>query len=81
MACDALALCPFCGSSARQSHSGGWFGTGCDGSTKCPAFLSGLMHRTQAEADAAWNRRATVGVTAARSEPKTGEPPTESPSP
>jgi hypothetical protein len=57
-----LAPCPFCGSEARQNQGGDWYGTGCDGSTKCPAHLFGLMHRTQADADAAWNGRATNGV-------------------
>jgi hypothetical protein len=55
---EAMKPCPFCGGPARRSNGGEWFGTGCDGSTKCPAFLSGLMHRSQEEADAAWNRRA-----------------------
>jgi hypothetical protein len=53
-----LELCPFCGSQPRQSNSAGWFGTGCDGDTKCPAALSALMHRSQEAADAAWNSRA-----------------------
>ena len=63
-----LAACPFCGSAARRSHAGEWFGTGCDGSTKCPAFLSGLMHRSQQEADAAWNHRA--GANGVKDEPR-----------
>jgi hypothetical protein len=57
-----LKPCPFCGGDARRNQAGEWFGTGCDGSTKCPAFLSGLMYRTQDEADAAWNRRASPAL-------------------
>lgn len=56
-----LAPCPFCGGGARRSTGGNtnaWFGTGCDGDQSCPAHLRALMHKTQAEADSAWNRRA-----------------------
>lgn len=55
-----LAPCPFCGGGARRTTVGtnAWFGTGCDGDQSCPAHLRALTHKTQAEADAAWNRRA-----------------------
>ena len=54
-----LAPCPFCGGGARRTTVGtnAWFGTGCDGDQSCPAHLRALTHKTQAEADAAWNRR------------------------
>lgn len=59
-----LAPCPFCDTPARQSQGGegaaAWFGTGCGGSQSCPAYLRGLVHKSQAAADAAWNRRAQV---------------------
>lgn len=63
-----LAPCPFCGGGARRTTVGtnAWFGTGCDGDQSCPAHLRALTHKTQAEADAAWNRRAP---TPASSEP------------
>lgn len=61
-AAPSLLPCPFCGGTARRSTGGegvkAWYGTGCGGSQSCPAYLHGLMHRTQAQADAAWNRRA-----------------------
>ena len=54
-----LEPCPFCGGGARRFTVGtnAWFGTGCDGDQSCPAHLRALTHKTQAEADAAWNRR------------------------
>lgn len=54
-----LAPCPFCCGGARRTTVGtnAWFGTGCDGDQSCPAHLRALTHKTQAEADAAWNRR------------------------
>ena len=61
-AAPSLLPCPFCGGTARRSTGGegvkAWYGTGCGGSQSCPAYLHGLTHRTQAKADAAWNRRA-----------------------
>jgi hypothetical protein len=65
-----LLPCPFCGGPARQSQGGEWFGTRCDGSTKCPAHLFGLMHRSRQDADNAWNRRATDGVKASDDQTK-----------
>jgi hypothetical protein len=64
-----LKHCPFCGGKATRSHGGedakAYFGTGC-ADQRCPAHLFALLHRSQVEADAAWNRRAegllTVGT-------------------
>jgi len=59
---NTLAPCPFCGGDARRSTGGhgsnAWFGTGCGANPSCPAHLRALMHRTQFDADVAWNRRA-----------------------
>ena len=57
---DQLASCPFCGGAAYQTSggtgSGAYFATGCH-SHKCPAGVHALVHKSQAEADAAWNAR------------------------
>lgn len=57
-----LKHCPFCGGKAARSHGGEgaktYFGTGC-ADQGCPAHLFALVHRTQADADAVWNRRAS----------------------
>lgn len=56
-----LSPCPFCGGTARRSKGGTgentYFGVGCDSTQQCPAYLYGLPHRTQEQADAAWNKR------------------------
>ena len=57
-----LKPCPFCRGEARRSVGGEapkqWFGTGCS-SYRCPAQLHALVHHSAAEADAAWNTRAS----------------------
>lgn len=59
---EALAPCPFCGGEARKrkdaSHSAAWF-IGCDdGDRDC--FGSFHWAETEADAIAAWNRRAAL---------------------
>lgn len=59
---ETLKPCPFCGRHARRSKGGTgegtYYGTGCASHPSCPARLHGLFHRTQEQADAAWNTRA-----------------------
>jgi hypothetical protein len=66
---NELKPCPFCGGPACRSKGGAgksaYFGVGCDSPAPCPAYLHGLFHRTQEQADATWNRRAQPAETVA----------------
>jgi len=52
-----LKTCPFCGSAPELRSSHGWHAVGCN-TTKCPAHIHALVHRSEAEAVTAWNTRA-----------------------
>jgi hypothetical protein len=55
-----LLLCPFCGGHAERTTGGEdeskRFGTRCS-DFKCPGGTHGLFHKSQEDADAAWNTR------------------------
>lgn len=55
-----LLLCPFCGGHAERSSGGKgdreFFGTRCSVHL-CPGYSFGLVHKSQEDADAAWNTR------------------------